>query len=818
MENVKCIGMFIAIGGASGGGSRTVMLPATQHAQTTTIGDTQDTESSTNREINLDKSLSESNMDEDVRSLSSSFPGQIPPEGNKTFINANSTSANSNSKVLWKNNSPPKIGSSIILSSSNALRYQKWTKEYQIFKALMGPFSIINPTKGLAVTVVDGMCKSGMELVSQLDNPTNERQQFYLGQHGSIFSKICPGLVFDAGEDNSVKLETFRIGKVHLKWKFTGGMIESAEFPGKVIDNDANEMTMFLGSNTTTSSSQTWTRTNTRLLDSFGSNQAAWKQDWKVSFLIDPGNTTLEDFAARDNSGRGTTCYTPNPAFSASFDVFAKGLVITDPANEEQCRKTREQLGFDKDYLFDTEVRDSFHERMCDEFFTGVDHDRNALEGPPQFAMVEYTSVEYEAIEYEDVRYETIDYEEFTRGDDGPALTEVWLPEVEYNPYTFAEDPGNVPNMENFDTGSPNHQNALNSQQITWLNLGHALTAAEHLWDWTTFLSGEMCEAIPDLPLCAPNPVKTVCHVSTIVKITIAYAVLFSVTVAYEVVDRLFEQATLGPDREFYGYQYAQGTYINTLNYNNWSTEALLSIRNNMKEQHTEMKQQLQERHKDIANHVGEDIADAQNALGSAIVDSQNDLGQGIVDAQNALGNYIIEAQNANGQAIVDASNYITLQHNVLSEWLYRSMCTMFKSEGGTCETFIGPLKEDQTTTPVELYWPEGQPTMTERLEQVQGTLYVGATDKDTTTHGSKSIGKGSFPGTSTKRNDLAVLSSQVEEIMFKLDAHSEEVAKTQKTVEEKIGGMQVEMKETKHMMSNLLEQNKQLIDLLVKA
>jgi gas vesicle protein len=162
-------------------------------------------------------------------------------------------------------------------------------------------------------------------------------------------------------------------------------------------------------------------------------------------------------------------------------------------------------------------------------------------------------------------------------------------------------------------------------------------------------------------------------------------------------------------------------------------------------------------------------------------------------------------------KAIVDASNYITLQHNVLSEWLYRSMCTMFKSEGGTCETFIGPLKEDQTTTPVELYWPEGQPTMTERLEQVQGTFYVGATDKDTTTHGSKSIGKGSFPETSTKRNDLAVLSSQVEEIMFKLDAHSEEVAKTQKTVEE-------EMKEMKHMMSNLLEQNKQLIDLLVKA
>ncbi len=66
---------------------------------------------------------------------------------------------------------------------------------------------------------------------------------------------------------------------------------------------------------------------------------------------------------------------------------------------------------------FDTEVRDSFYDHMCDPFFTGVDHMfvNDPLKGPPQFEMVEYTPVEYEAVEYDEVEYETVDYEEFTK-------------------------------------------------------------------------------------------------------------------------------------------------------------------------------------------------------------------------------------------------------------------------------------------------------------------------------------------------------------------------------------------------------------------
>ena len=91
------------------------------------------------------------------------------------------------------------------------------------------------------------------------------------------------------------------------------------------------------------------------------------------------------------------------------------------------------------------------------------------------------------------------------------------------------------------------------------------------------------------------------------------------------------------------------------------------------------MKHQPQERHKDIANHVGEDIASAQNALGKVIVETQNQLRQGIVDTQDTLANHSVDAHDANRELIVETSNYITKQHNTLSQWLYSSLLLIFK-------------------------------------------------------------------------------------------------------------------------------------------
>ena len=83
--------------------------------------------------------------------------------------------------------------------------------------------------------------------------------------------------------------------------------------------------------------------------------------------------TSIDGFIQNNNAST-KHCYVMNSAFSASFDSFAKEVVVDDPSDEDQCRKVREALGFDRDYPFDVEVSENYHEHQCDPFFSGVDH------------------------------------------------------------------------------------------------------------------------------------------------------------------------------------------------------------------------------------------------------------------------------------------------------------------------------------------------------------------------------------------------------------------------------------------------------------
>ena len=230
----------------------------------------------------------------------------------------------------------------------------------------MGLFSIVNPNNTRAVALASDVCQVGMDLVSQTDNHTSEKQQFYLGQHGPIFSKCCLELVILANEDDTAKVQTFRLGTKTQTWKFVNGRVESVAFPGKIIASDgASGEVMVLQSNHTASNQQ-WKRCNTRLL-TLTANQSEWKQNWTMSFISSsPRNISLEEFERGNNLA--TTCYKLNPVFSKAFDDFAKELVIVDPKDEEKCGEVREELGFDRDHQFDTEVREKFHEHMCDQF------------------------------------------------------------------------------------------------------------------------------------------------------------------------------------------------------------------------------------------------------------------------------------------------------------------------------------------------------------------------------------------------------------------------------------------------------------------
>ena len=208
---------------------------------------------------------------------------------------------------------------------------------------------------------VEGACSHGATLKALDDDHTNSKQQFFLGQHGSIFSVHCPGLVIAKSDTGTITLQTFRLNQNKMKWKFDAvNTISSVADPTQILALDDNTDTLVLKSKSGSSTDAVWKRLNTRLLE----RSSDWKQKWTVSFVDDAYSgdaTTLENLILDHTD---TVCYGVNDAFSPSFEEFAKGLSIADASNQEECGETREQLGFDKDYSFDVDVKDKFHEHQ----------------------------------------------------------------------------------------------------------------------------------------------------------------------------------------------------------------------------------------------------------------------------------------------------------------------------------------------------------------------------------------------------------------------------------------------------------------------
>jgi transposase len=127
-------------------------------------------------------------------------------------------------------------------------------------------------------------------------------------------------------------------------------MIESV-LNGLVLALDTDGAMTLQSKNNTNMSNTTWKHRNTRALDSNTEmEQSNWKNKWTVSFITSGyKETSLANYTAHQTDALLPICYKSSPAFSASFEEFAKGLEIRDPRDEDECREMREALGFDKD-------------------------------------------------------------------------------------------------------------------------------------------------------------------------------------------------------------------------------------------------------------------------------------------------------------------------------------------------------------------------------------------------------------------------------------------------------------------------------------
>ena len=108
--------------------------------------------------------------------------------------------------------------------------------------------------------------------------------------------------------------------------------------------------------------------------------------------------------------------------------------------------------------------------------------------------------------------------------------------------------------IETLDSAEASDQESLLAMQEMWQNLWHLLVASEHIYEFTDGMKKNLCDSIPDNPcigaslglVCFPNPLYYVCKITSITINGIAYAILVAATIAFEVVDRDWEIATLG--------------------------------------------------------------------------------------------------------------------------------------------------------------------------------------------------------------------------------------------------------------------------------
>ena len=228
---------------------------------------------------------------------------------------------------------------------------------------------------------------------------------------------------------------------------------------------------------------------------------------------------------------------------------------------------------------------------------------------------------------------------------------------------------------------------------------------------------------------------------------------------------------------------------------------------------------------------------EAQNALGQGIVDSQNALGQGIVGElylhsismfvdfsaqihRFTMHKYLL-IRCVTHSFYSDSQNYITLQHNVLGEWLHTNLCVIYEALDGSCSREIGPLQEDQVFIPMQLHWPEGQPNIVQRLEQVQSAIFTSTEDENGANEKNGNVSNitranvysGDLEAVKNKvdalSSDMKGMQDKVDalssDVQGKVDALSTDVQGKVDLVEGKVDSVKSELKELKDMISTLM-------------
>jgi len=308
--------------------------------------------------------------------------------------------------------------------------------------------------------------------------------------------------------------------------------------------------------------------------------------------------------------------------FSPSFENFALNLVIEDPSNEARCKEVREELGFDSNHPFDTEVCQKFESHMCEGFFTEVDELVEDLSNVPVFQGATYKKIIYPP---------------------NPQLTFDTLPERTGQYLAFQ-----VPEYGTM--------RGLNLMRDALIGLKHAVMVVEEAWQFATGI--DKCATVENIGLI---PLKTICLWIQTIALIVVYIGRTSVVLASDIVSSVYEKETSNPSDDADTSLQIQTIFENFQTFDMWTTVSLETINKNIMTQHTEMRTQLQDRHKSMENNINVFSASVQTALGAYTQEASQALANGHETLKNLLKGEVMKVVNDTYSIVKNIASDVTL-------------------------------------------------------------------------------------------------------------------------------------------------------------
>jgi len=380
--------------------------------------------------------------------------------------------------------------------------------------------------------------------------------------------------------------------------------------------------------------------------------------------------------------------------FNEAFDDFSKDLVISDPADEDQCRQVRRFLGYDEDYNIDDEICREYYSIKCDyddpdylEFVKTIKSEARGGKIP------DFQGFKFEASQFEGSEFEGFEFREFQFKGFEPA-PDLSFREIERRDFEPPEAAPDKTAMFAIRQSLIIMEKTMKIMELNWQKL-----AAEKCYFTGTEFEF-LCAAEAAISNTKNNILRAV------------YTVIFLLHTATEIAYvEVFENHAEEEKEILYTIR-AMYTNLEDMSIVLYDNQATLN--ENMREQHTEVRDTLVSNHEEMTSilvdqhtKIGVRLTEQHTLIGEQLTEQANDIGEQLTVQHNAMGEQLTTQHTSMGEQLTEA-------HRILRD----NIVALAHALGGD----IGDVFDRRLQGTSPLGWPEGE-TPYELLKNISATV-----------------------------------------------------------------------------------------------